>query len=291
MKKILKKVYGAVPFKQQIFSLLKKVYVPEENMYQHLHFKGIFELPVTATRSLKMHHYGFQLENDLFWKGLTGKWEKKSIELWMELSRNSKVILDIGANTGIYALVSKTLNPEAKVLAFEPVKRVFEKLKANISLNNYAITPYPYAVSDHCGEATFYDTDEDHTYSITIGKDLSQDNRYHPVQVTITTIDDIAREGALETIDLIKIDVESHEPEVLKGFSGVSKYQPAILIEILSDEVGSRVQKELENYGAPYLYFDINEEKGVTWVEHITKSTGMNYLLCTEETAKGLRLL
>jgi FkbM family methyltransferase len=291
MKKFLKQVYTVIPFKKQVFSLVKKLYSPEEKLYRHLYFKGIFRLPVSANKSLLLHHYGHQLENDLFWKGLTGRWEKKSMQIWMELSKGSKVILDIGANTGIYTLVSKTINPEAKVMAFEPVKRVFEKLKANINLNNYAIMSYPYAVSDHCGEATFYDTDEDHTYSVTIGKDLSQDKRYHPVQVAITTIDEIAREQEQGSIDLIKIDVESHEPEVLKGFSQIGKYHPAILIEILSDDIGSRVQEEIENHGGGYLYFDIDEEKGIRQVDYIRKSSGMNYLLCTETTAKGLRFL
>ena len=71
-----------------------------------------------------MRHYGFQLENEIFWSGLTNGWEKISTRLWIELSKNSKVIFDIGANTGIYSLVSKSINPTSQVFAFEPVKRV-----------------------------------------------------------------------------------------------------------------------------------------------------------------------
>ncbi|MFN2440714.1 MAG: hypothetical protein ABR503_16035 [Chitinophagaceae bacterium] len=47
-------------------------------------------------------------------------------------------------------------------------------------------------------------------------------------------------------MDLIKIDVESHEPKVSKGFSQIGQFMPTILIEILSDEVGRQVQKEIE---------------------------------------------
>ena len=47
----------------------------------------------------------------------------------------SDVIFDIGANTGIFALVSGAANPKARIFAFEPVSRVFEKLKGNVALN------------------------------------------------------------------------------------------------------------------------------------------------------------
>jgi hypothetical protein len=76
----------------------------------------------------------------------------------------------------------------------------------------------------------------------------------------------------------------------MKGFSLINKYQPAILIEILSDEIGRNVQNEIERHGGGYLYFDINEKQGIKRVDQICKSSGMNYLLCTEATAKELQL-
>jgi len=238
-----------------------------------------------------MRHYGYSLENDLFWTGIDGRREKRSMEVWMKLSQESKVILDIGANTGVFSLVSKAINPEAKVIAFEPVKRVFDKLKANITLNNFDIVSCSYAVSDHTGEATFYDTDSEHVYTVVLNKDLSHDKRYHEVKVPITTIDQVAQEQQFDRIDLIKIDVETHEPEVLNGFSMIDKFRPTILIEILKDEIGQRVEEALRKHSSAYLYFDINEKNGLTKVDHIRKSSGYNYLLCTEQVAKQLNLL
>jgi FkbM family methyltransferase len=230
------------------------------------------------------------VENDIFWKGLTGRWEKRSIEIWMKLSEKAMVILDIGANTGVYSLISKSLNPDSRVIAFEPVERIFNKLERNFQLNNFSIESMLMAISDHNGQAIFYDTYGKHPYSATL-ENFSQNSNYKPVNVEITTIDRLIMEKKLEKVDLIKIDVEHHEPEVIKGFSSICKYQPSILIEVLPDDIGKRVQQEIENYGGSYLYFDIDEENGIHKVENIRKSSGMNYLLCTESTAKEMQLI
>ena len=290
MKKTLKYIYSLIPFKIQLFTLVKKIFYPEEKMYRHLHFKGAFKVPVKENISFLIYHYGYQLENDIFWKGLTGKWEKRSIEIWMKLSEKARVIMDIGANTGVYSLISKSLNPATRVIAFEPVERVFNKLEHNIRLNNFVIESMLMAVSDHCGEAIFYDTYGEHSYSSSL-ENFSRDSNYHPVKVKIITIDNLMKEKKLDRVDLIKIDVEYHEPEVIKGFSLISKYHPSILIEILSDDIGRRVQQQIENYKGAYLYFDINEENGLRKVENIGKSSGRNYLLCTESIAKEIHLI
>ena len=35
--------------------------------YQHLHFIGPIKVPVTDRASFMINHYGYQVENDLFW--------------------------------------------------------------------------------------------------------------------------------------------------------------------------------------------------------------------------------
>ena len=86
--------------------------------------------------SFNIIHFGTEIENDIFWKGLTGGWEKISMKLWMQLCRKAKVILDIGANTGIYALTAKAVKPESSVFAFEPLHRMCDKLKRNVRMIN-----------------------------------------------------------------------------------------------------------------------------------------------------------
>jgi len=139
-KSILKNIYRTVPFKRELYTLIRPVFSPPKRVYQHLHFEGPIRVEVEPGKSFTMMHHGFEVENDIFWAGLFGGWEKTSLRLWHQLCAEADVILDVGANTGVYALLSKTTNPHAKVFAFEPVERIFSKLAANVELNGYDIT-------------------------------------------------------------------------------------------------------------------------------------------------------
>src|SRR5205085_1739141 len=138
--KILKSIYSYIPFKKEIFTILKKVWTPPHNVYKHLHFKGVIKVPLKGNKGFKMKHYGYEVENDLFWCGIGKGWERYSIDLWLKLCKQADVVFDIGANTGVYALMANTINPQSKIFAFEPVHKVFQKLKNNVELNKYEIT-------------------------------------------------------------------------------------------------------------------------------------------------------
>ena len=68
-----------------------------------------------------------------------------------------------------------------------------------------------------------------------------------------------------------------HEPEVIEGFEEyLKKFKPTLLIEILNDEVADKLKylfRELD-----YLYFNIDERKGVKQVAEISKSDYYNFL-------------
>ncbi len=138
MKKMLKSIYMATPFKREIFSLVKLFYTPPHSIYKHLYFKGIFKVKV-EDNFFYINHHGYQIENDIFWRGLKGARESTSLSLWVRLCKKANVILDIGSNTGVYSLTAKAANPKAMVCGFDPVDRVFGKFKDNCKLNNFGI--------------------------------------------------------------------------------------------------------------------------------------------------------
>jgi FkbM family methyltransferase len=290
MKALFKKTYNLLPFKKELFSLLKSVWTPSESIYRHLHFKDVFTVKIDSTNKFKMKHYGFQLENAIFWSGLTEGWEKESIKLWIALCKDAEVIVDVGANTGVYSLVAKTIKPSASVFAFEPVKRVYQKLRENITLNNLDIKTYERAISNANGTATIYDIDSAHTYSVTVNKNMySNDTKVIESVIQTSTLDTFIKENNIPKIDLIKIDVETHEAEVLEGFSEYLKaFKPTMLIEILTDEIGYKIESQVKNLN--YLYFNIDELGSVRQVSTLTKSDYYNYLFCTAEVAKKLNL-
>jgi len=291
MSQIFKSIYRSIPYKQNLFSFLKFFYTPSPRIFKHLHFKGVIEVPINEGKKFFINHYGFQIENEIFWSGLTNGWEKVSINLWIQLCKDSPVILDIGANTGVYALVAKTINPNAKVFAFEPVNRVYDKLQENIALNSYDIVAIKKAVSDKSGTAVIYDTNEEHTLSVTVNRNtVNPEIQSVKTEIQTVSLDDFIREYDLKNIDLIKIDVEMHEPEVLQGFLAyIAIFKPIFLIEILNEEVAEKVQNLIE--GLEYLYFNIDENTGIRKVDKVCKSDYYNFLFCDYEVAKKLKLI
>jgi FkbM family methyltransferase len=292
IKKGVKNIYRSIPFKRPLFSVCRALLHPGESIYKHLHFEGEFSVPVDDRHSFRIHHFGFEVENSLFWAGLEGGWERTSIGLWKRLVSNAQVIFDVGANTGVYSLIAKCLNPDARVVALEPISRVFSRLERNVRLNGYDMECLELAASNLDGSATVYDTPTEHIYSVTVNKNLNApETPVVPTEIRTARLDSIIADRGIQQLDLLKIDVETHEPEVLEGLGGhLSRFRPSMLIEVLNDEVGSRIEEVIKGIG--YLYFNIDERNDkVTHMESITKSDFYNYLLCSKDVARELGIL
>jgi FkbM family methyltransferase len=230
-------------------------------------------------------HYGQEVENELFWKGLAG-WEPTSLQVWTAVARTARVVLDVGANTGIYSLVAKAVNPGAQVYSFEPVRRIYDRLVANCRLNGFDVTCECKAVSSVDGPVVLYDLPLDHAMSASLEARLPR----HGLTAVPTTIDGVklatyVSEHGLEGIDLMKIDVEMHEESVLRGMEGyLGEFLPPIVIEILTDEVAKGVESLIDGMGYQRFYLDnrhgpvrVDELRGHHWLN-------TNFLLCTRRT-------
>lgn len=292
MKQFLAKAYKIVPFKKQVFGFIKLFWTPPHSVYKHLHFTGTIKIKADESTSFYMKHYGMEIENDFFWKGLTGGWEKISMKYWMLLCRDAKVIVDIGANTGVYSLTAKAINPLAKVYALEPLKQMFRKLILNNELNKYNIVCIEKAASDRNGKAIIYETGTDHVAAASLNVETRQYGDLNTeTEIEAITLDTFIQENGIGKIDLIKIDVETHEPNVLEGYKQyLSLHRPDFLIEVLNDEVADKLQPLFD--GLDYQYFNIDDKQGtIRKTERITKSDYFNYLICTKESAQQLKLI
>jgi FkbM family methyltransferase len=291
VKRVVKKLYKLAPFKKELYSLLKKVWRVPERVYKHLSFVGVFKVRVEENKSFLLKHYGFQLENEIFWEGLSGRWEKHSMSLWIQLCKETQTIFDIGANTGVYSLVAKTVNPKSNVYAFEPIKTVFVKLLENINRNQFSVNCFEIALSNIDGKLPIYGANEDLTYTATLNPAFeSAVEGEKTFEVEVSTLRSFIQKNNITSIDLMKIDVESHEGEVIEGFGiYLEKFKPVILIEIIRDYVAAKVMPYFEGLG--YLYFNIDETKGVRKVDTVGVSDSFNYLFCSPEKARQLKLI
>ena len=162
------------------------------------------------------------IENEIFWNGLEG-WESNTFKLWKELSLRSRFIVDIGANTGIFSLIAAASNKKAEIFTFEPVKRTLKILKKNIELNKeFNIKLCEKAVSNRNGKTIFYDVNTPTQYSASLNSKMLE-NEENLITYDVETIkfDDFNIRN--KKIDLVKIDVEMHEPEVIEGMLNTIK--------------------------------------------------------------------
>jgi FkbM family methyltransferase len=291
MKNLIKTIYSIIPLKKHFFLFLKFFYTPSQKIIKHLHFKGIIKVNVNEKAYFKMHHFGYQIENEIFWLGLENAWERESMKLWIKLCENSNNIIDVGANTGIYSLVARSINKNANIYAFEPVERVYQKLEMNINLNKYSINSFKKALSNFDGKGVIYDTNTEHTLSVTVNQDMSNNNSDKKItEIDCIKLDTFILKNNVKNIDLVKIDVEYHEPEVLAGFEEyLNIFQPTLLIEVLTDEIAEKINNSIKNID--YLYFNIDEIHGVKNTKTIEKSDFYNYLICKKEIAEHLGLI
>jgi len=184
----------------------------------------------------------------LYWRGLRD-WESETIPVFYRLAQSAEIVLDIEANTGFYTLLACTANPRARVIAFEPVPRVYEKLLEHISLNHFEdrCEVYQTAVSNFVGTAKMHIPPEDLPTSASLNPKGFRGFDGILQQVPVTTIDAVVGE---RTVDLVKIDVEGFEPQVLEGMQmTLQRCRSALFIECLPDGPYQQVEEMLKVQG------------------------------------------
>jgi len=144
-----------------------------------------------------------------------GVYEKAETRFFQSACRDGMTFLDVGANLGYYtALAARAVGPNGRVLAVEPDPDSFGYLEQTIAANAVGnVEAFPVAASDTPAMLPLY-----------ISTDNRGDNRlYAPdeerpqVEVEARPLDALLRESKIETVDLIKIDVQGYEPKVIAG--------------------------------------------------------------------------
>ena len=238
--------------------------------------------------SFKINHDGSRIGNQIFWKGLQNSFEADTIWMWETLCNGSDVILDIGANVGIYSLIAKSENPNAKIIAFEPSRKIYPELIVNMDLNNFDIKCERIALSNSNKEQTFFDSTLEQfptSGSLSAAKLKDRTSNLDEIleyTVVCTTLDDYVVNNNVRRIDLIKIDIELHEPELFEGFKRLQEFRPTIIVEVLNQDVGDKIAaaSNLKGYHIYRLVAPYKLEK----MDSITAHTvHRNVLLLPEE--------
>jgi FkbM family methyltransferase len=222
------------------------------SLYTHLWFEGPFRARVHGA-TFKMLHPGSQIENEVFWRN-TFERERGSVLSILSHLREIEVMLDVGANTGFFSLLTKAINPTARVIALEPSPHNFSILQQNVALNGFDIECVGAAATDKDAEVTLHDF-AGISYSASLNAASTPGTFERKVRGV--KLDTLAHEQrVLGRPALIKIDVEGHEPQVLAGARELIASRPVFLVEILRDYVADGVRHLVSPAHFDYLLVD-----------------------------------
>lgn len=152
------------------------------------------------------------------------------------LGKKPKIAIDIGGNIGLYSIeLLKQTQPSLEIHIFEPSPVAFKSLMKKFKKNKQ-VNVAPYALSNKAQNATLYFDYPGSGLASLTKRSLDHFSIAFNGRETIKTMRfETFWKGTLNKapIDIVKIDVEGHELDVLKGFGS------AILnIKIIQFEFG-----------------------------------------------------
>lgn len=138
---------------------------------------------------------------------------------------NDDIVIDVGANIGTQTLFfAHQVGEGGKVLAFEPQNIISQCLQTNLTINDISnVQVYTIGISDKDGWARIND------------EEFSEEGRYGEagIQEKGTLIPTLKLDNLdINKCNLIKIDIEGHEWNAIKGGKKfLKKHKPIIYLE------------------------------------------------------------
>ncbi len=172
------------------------------------------------------------LTSRIWWDGVTA-FEPEVGPYFSALASQARCVLDIGAYTGWYSILSAVLNPTARVLAFEANPKVAQSLRKNLELNNLEnVEVVECAVSAEDGEARFHLGADGLPPSSSL--EAEWEGLYQTIAVETRSIDSVIESYGRPHVDLVKIDIEGSEWRAIIGMKEtILRCQPTMVIELL----------------------------------------------------------
>lgn len=152
-----------------------------------------------------------------------GTYEPYMQKSFLRLLPRGVVVYDIGAHADFHSLFCGLLvGSSGRVISFEPNPAARESFQRQAGANpSIPVSVLPYAVSDRCGILALATS----RWAAYVTKDGDLD-------VEARTIDYLVSGGYIPSPYLMKIDVEDHEEQVIRGsMDTVQRYRPIVLCD------------------------------------------------------------
>ena len=157
-----------------------------------------------------------------------------------DISR-SRVIIDVGANVGFFAIHASSLNPVVEIHAFEPFPGNLEQMKRNLELNpGRHVHIHPQAISDQSGAVTLFFTPGDDS-GCALGETKMSQGKNQSCSVEALGVNELLAACGVDKCDLLKMDCEGSELSILRAAAPntLAKIDCIIMEYHAADEVDS----------------------------------------------------
>lgn len=176
-----------------------------------------------------------------------GQFEPETVTLFDRLLKSGMTFMDVGAHVGQYTLLASTrVGLSGQVHSFEPDTETFACLKKNVVLNGFNnVQVNRKALGKENGTVEFYLSSLETMGSNSLKKPPHYSGR--TIQIEVQRLSDYMEENGIQSLDVVKIDVEGAEYEMIDSSRDVfSRYKPAIIIEF-NRSAGSKFGRGLRD--------------------------------------------
>jgi len=180
--------------------------------------------------------------------------------LLIGLATDAELMVDVGANVGLFSYLVAAAVPNVRVLSLEPTPALAAIVADNVARNGWhpRVFVRAEAIGAAPGTSALYilqGADTENT--LDPGRIAGRD--YHTIQVPVVTIDDLlADNGALADRTVLKIDVEGHERAALDGMERTLRKpgrRPDVIMEFLGHAIEhDRIIERALGYGVDVYY-------------------------------------
>jgi FkbM family methyltransferase len=158
------------------------------------------------------------------------------------------IVLDVGANTGMFAIRAKQLWPDSTIYCYEPHPANFERLKETITQNSLdlSVRPYQEGVGGSQRDAKLYVNGKN------IGGHSVLDSKSTGAHVPIKLVDlqEALRRTPKGRCDLLKLDCEGAEHEIIMAINdAIAERIPRIIYEYSAGATGPEAKRHLQSLG------------------------------------------
>jgi FkbM family methyltransferase len=170
-----------------------------------------------------------------------------------------KLLIDLGANEGFYSIRMKLRNPELRIIAVEPLPANYQLLLENIRNNSFTgITAINQAITDINGTIELETYPHVGTMASrninTMEQFWMKPDQVETIEVASQTLKRLFETCDIDTVDLLKMDVEGSELDILSGSLHILEKVRKIVIEWHSEELRQRCTQLLQDLGFTLVY-------------------------------------